>query len=194
MKKSTLFKILTLFLTFVITLSSSGCIYSLLMHNKEKQLQEALEIQKEKKALADALVPEIEGYIFEALPRTTRSEWKSKGFKTFDDFFRGGGRFYSVEKTNLENEVEYWIYPYLEPNVDQIEPLGYVMRSEAQNKYFEVFPNFYKEAITYINGEYFILQFMLNVNPSPHWVGAGAIALFLLDFEIFCLHFSRLIS
>ncbi len=186
MKKSAMFKILTLFLTFVIFSCCSGCIFALADYFNEKDLQEALEIQKEKKALADALIPEIEGYTFEAKPDThftwKEGRWESQGFKTFEDFFRGGGLFDCLEKYDLEKVKEYWIYPYDPPNADKIEPLGYVIPTKEQKKYFEVFPRFFSQNIAFINGEYFIFQYM-ETTSTGHTFGAGAIALFLLDFE-----------
>ena len=111
MKKSSIFKILTLFLTFIIFSCCSGCIFAIADYFNEKDLQKALEIQKEKKALADALVPEIEGYTFEAKPDThftwKEGRWESQGFKTFEDFFRGGGLFDCLEKYDSEKVKEY---------------------------------------------------------------------------------------
>ena len=185
MKKGTLFKILTLFLAFVVFSFCSGCFYSLVIHNNEKKLQEALEIQKQKKASADALVPEIEGYTFEARLTSyfsSREDWESQGFKTFEDFFRGGGLFDSLEKINSEKVKEYWIYHNDLPSVYKTDPLGYVIPTEVQKKYFEVFPNFFNQNISFINGEYFICQYM-EAGSTGQRFGAGAIALFLLDFE-----------
>ena len=186
MKKGTLFKILTLFLTFVIFSCCSGCLYSIVMYYNEKELQEALEIQKEKKALADVLIPEIEGYTFEARPYayfSSKEDIDSQGFKTFEDFFRDGGLFDSLEKINSEKVKEYWIYPYDPPNADTIKPIGYIIPTEAQKKYFEVFPHFSSKKISFINGEYFIYRYMETASTGTQTFGAGAIALFLLDFE-----------
>jgi len=187
MKKSSIFKILTLFLTFVIFSCCSGCIFAIADYFNEKDLQKALEIQKEKKALADALVPEIEGYTFEAKPDThftwKEGRWESQGFKTFEDFFRGGGLFDCLEKYDSEKVKEYWIYPYDPPNADKIEPLGYVIPTKEQKKYFEVFPQFFSQNIAFINGEYFIFQCMEETSTGVQTFGAGAVALFLLDFE-----------
>ena len=84
MKRKTLFKILTLFLTFVIFSCGSGGLFALglqLKENEERH-QHLIEKQKERKAQADALIPEIDGYIFEALPQdafVNQEDWESKG-------------------------------------------------------------------------------------------------------------------
>ena len=59
MKKSSIFKILTLFLTFVIFSCCSGCFLSFVAYTNEKKLQEALEIQKEKKLWRMHLFPKL---------------------------------------------------------------------------------------------------------------------------------------
>ena len=90
MKKSSIFKILTLFLTFVIFSCSSGCIMGIIENDLKKDTQRRIEIQKERKAQADALIPEIDGYIFEALPQTAfanQADWESKGFLDSSSFF-----------------------------------------------------------------------------------------------------------
>ena len=93
MKKSTIFKILTLFLTFVIFSCCSGCLFALSLQLKknEERRQHLIEKQKERKAQADALIPEIDGYIFEALPKaafTDQADWESKGFFDIFTFFK----------------------------------------------------------------------------------------------------------
>ena len=102
MKKGTLFKILTLFLTFVIFSCCSGClIFAIARESKEKDIQRWIEIQKERKAQADALIPEIDGYIFEALPQyafVDQADWESKGFIDQHNFFNWSKSFYYFYK------------------------------------------------------------------------------------------------
>ena len=184
MKRKTLFKILTLFLTFVIFSCCSGCFYSLVMHNNEKKLQKALEIQKQKKASADALIPEIEGYAFEARPYayfSSKEDIESQGFKSFDDFFRNGDVLFQwQEKQISENRKSFWIYPYAIGKHD-VESIGYVIPTEKQEAYFELFPSAYLPNVVFINDEWFICRAMDSETYSSSC--AGAIALFLLDFE-----------
>ena len=183
MKKSSIFKILTLFLTFIIFSCCSGCFLSFVDYIKERKLQKVLEIQKEQKALADALVPEIEGYIFEAVPMDAfknQEDWESQGFKTFADFFRSGDMFEYNVKKDAKNTEQYLIYPSLTGKHEK-EPIGYVISKEEHKKYFEVFPETSTSNVLFFNGEYFIYHGM--VGDSYAGDRAGAIALFLLDFE-----------
>ena len=88
MKKGTLFKILTLFLTFVIFSCCSGCfVESCIVSCRDKQeakrKSEFLERAKAKKAEADAFIPQVDDYILELKLRTcfeSKEEAYNEGF------------------------------------------------------------------------------------------------------------------
>ncbi|MBE5765409.1 MAG: hypothetical protein E7339_07455 [Clostridiales bacterium] len=183
MKKSSIFKILTLFLTFVIFSCCSGCIFAIADYFNEKDLQKALEIQKEKKALADALVPEIEGYTFETRPESYflgKEDWESQGFKIYSIFFASRDSFECRLERISENIEKYCVYRYQSNKID-LDQIGYVIPTEEQKAVFEIFPIFVTQSILYINEEFFLYSEMYS--ELYGWNAAGAIALFLLDFE-----------
>ena len=75
MKKSAIFKILTLFLTFVIFSCCSGCfvescIGSCMDKQEAKEKAKFLERAKAKKAEADAFIPQVDDYILELKSKT----------------------------------------------------------------------------------------------------------------------------
>ena len=200
MKKSTIFKILTLFLTFIIFSCCSGCLFALglqLKENEERH-QRLIEKQKERKAQADALIPEIDGYIFEALPKAAfanQEDWESKGFLDWGRFYGS----YVYENYGYDQKTEkddnfYYITilyhndPSNNQNVTELLKLS-VEKYEYENKM-----NKFKElfqfttdympigSIHYQNGEYFFVLEMqlLDIARAPLY---GPPALFLLDFE-----------
>ena len=199
MKKSTLFKILTLFLTFLILISCSGCFNC--KRPGEKFRDTAVEIQKKNKKLIDAFAPEIQGYIYEALPYAAflnEEDSSYQGFKRCSKFFDEGGLFKVLEKTSSENVIEYWIYSDdihniypVNQNIDvgnfysvnavneNLEPIGYIIPTEYHNEIFGLFPGFYW--ISFINGEYFLcLKMSISLDRR---IIEGMAILFLLDFE-----------
>ena len=178
MKKKTLFKILTLFLTFVIFSCCSGC---LTLYFNHKKLQEALEIQKQKKASADALVPEIEGYTFEARPTSyfsSREDWESQGFLRYDDFVdENKGYEYELIFTNLaDGSIKITIRHFLEEGGNYI-----IIPTEQEEKYGTVFPGGYRYLAC--NEEGFIMIEMEEVFCGSFKSSKGGIGVFLVDFE-----------
>ena len=184
MKKSSIFKILTFFLTFVIFSCCSGCL-TLISYTHKKDVKEDIQEQKQKKALADALVPEIEGYTFEALLQfavDNPEDIEKQGFLYYWDFMKE--EYACVKENNSENIEEYWVYPSM---IDiqsrtKADSLGYVIPSEYHKKIFEVFPESFSYPVIEYNDKYFYLsQMSFSLKSSKS--GAGALALFLLDFE-----------
>ena len=186
MKKSSLFKILTLFLTFVIFSCSSGC---LTLYFNHKKLQEALEIEKQRKELADALIPEIEGYTFEARPAryfASKEDIEIQGFKTIDGFFDGNkANNYYLEITELEGggrKVVIKQYNYSNEGDNHI--INYIIISPEQERNFgEIFPVFPRHPYFIYNGESFIARYMEEVFAGRYKSSWGGIALFLINFE-----------
>ena len=87
MKKSAIFKILTLFLTFVIFSCCSGCfvescIGSCIDKQETKEKAKFLERAKAKKAEADAFIPEVNDYIFEVKQKSF--------FKSDEEAYKAG--------------------------------------------------------------------------------------------------------
>ncbi len=187
MKKSSIFKILTLFLTFVIFSCCSGCLYTLIKKNNEEHRQRCVEIQKQRKAQADALIPEIDGYIFEALPQdafVNQEDWESKGFIHQHNFFNWGKSFhyyYKKQKTETSFIVTVRttsgkVFNKIIIDINEYE--------ERLSKYFEIFSEYTagEESIINKDGEFFLVSWMPykqeGMQPLP-----GSPALFLLDFE-----------
>ena len=185
MKKSTLFKILTLFLTFVIFMNCSGCLISLILYNSEKEKQETMQFlvekQKERKELADTLVPDIEGYTFEILPKEAfndQEDWESKGFLDDYSFLT----FYTERTQYYKHNIDY--SPF---RISIISPQGTTVSEISEErlmKYFEIFPNSpgYGMETIYKYGEYFLLASMTAVKYRFYYLEFPP-ALFLLDFE-----------
>ena len=185
MKKKTLFKILTLFLTFVIFSCCSGCFLYLINKKNEERHQRLIEKQKERKAQADALIPEIDGYIFEALPKAAfanQEDWESKGFFDIDTFFKedtGIEYFFNIKETDL-----YYLGTVCLANDGKICYEITIAKNDYEErltKYFEVFTSLSVRSteIICIEGIFFLIYFM------PYYSGylEGPPAFFLLDFE-----------
>jgi hypothetical protein len=189
MKKGTLFKILTLFLTFVIFSCCSGCLFALglqLKANEEKR-QHRIEVQKQRKAQADALIPEIDGYIFEALPKyvfADQADWESKGFIVYRNFFNWDKSFYYYyvkQKTETSFIVTVRtnrgkVFNEIKIDINEYE--------ERLSKYFQVFSD---QGATEVNiitmdGEFFLVFWMPFIQDEMQPLYAPP-ALFLLDFE-----------
>ncbi|MBE5765407.1 MAG: hypothetical protein E7339_07445 [Clostridiales bacterium] len=187
MKKSSIFKILTLFLTFIIFSCCSGClIFAIAKESKQKDIQHWIEIQKERKAQADALIPEIDGYIFEALPQdafVNQEDWESKGFIHQHNFFNWEKSFYyyyNKQKTETSFIVTVRtnsgkVFNKIIIDINEYE--------ERLSKYFKVFPLTSATELEIINmdGEFFLVSWMPYKQVGRTL--AGPPALFLLDFE-----------
>ena len=188
MKKSAIFKILTLFLTFVIFSCCSGCIiFAIAKESKQKDIQRWKEIQKERKAQADALIPEIDGYIFKALPQdafVNQEDWESKGFIHQHNFFNWGKSFYyyyNKQKTETSFIVTVRtnsgkVFNKIIIDINEYE--------ERLSKYFEIFSEYAagEESIINKDGEFFLVSWMPYKRVGMRNL-AGPPALFLLDFE-----------
>ena len=107
MKKSTVFKILTLFLTFVIFSCCSGCVESCVHEKRAKDKAEFLERARVKKAEADAFIPQVDDYILELKLRTcfeSNEEAYSEGF--FNLYDPGAGMYnYNFGYTHSEEKT-----------------------------------------------------------------------------------------
>ena len=185
MKKSSIFKILTLFLTIIIFSCCSGCIFALADYFNEKELQEVLEIERQRKEQADALIPEIAGYTFEAIPYSRfegSKDWVSQGFHKGISFFDPLKiREYYLKITALEDGSKK-ITVKRENYLDDWQ--NYVIMSPEQvQKYGELFPVFSGASYFIYNGESFIAPSMETVALSEWMEGSGATALFLVNFE-----------
>ena len=188
MKKSSIFKILTLFITFVIFSCCSGCIiFAIAKESKQKDIQRWKEIQKERKAQADALIPEIDGYIFEALPQdafVNQEDWESKGFIHQHYFFNWEKSFhyyYKKQKTETSFIVTVRtnsgkVFNEIIIDINEYE--------ERLSKYFEIFSEYSagEESIINKDGEFFLVSWMPYKREGMRNL-AGPPALFLLDFE-----------
>ena len=188
MKKSSIFKILTLFLTFVIFSCCSGCIiFALAKKSKQKDIQHWIEIQKERKAQADALIPEIDGYIFEALPQDAfinQEDWESKGFIHQHNFFNWGKSFYYYYE---KQETETSFIVTVRTNSGKVFNKIIIDINEYEerlSKYFEIFSEYTagEESIINKDGEFFLVSWMPYKQEGMRTL-AGPPALFLLDFE-----------
>ena len=190
MKKSTVFKILTLFLTFVIFSCCSGCIIFALAKKskqKEKDIQHWIEIQKERKAQADALIPEIDGYVFEALPKDAfkdQADWESKGFLTHREFFnwnKGPFCYYIYEKTDLHFMIT---IKWQDGTIFKKIVLERKEYDERMSKYFELFSErpITEGQVIHKYDEYFLLSYMPDEQSGMRDLDAPP-AIFLLDFE-----------
>ena len=184
MKKSSIFKILTLFLTFVIFSCCSGCLYSLIKKKNEEKHQHRIELQRQRKAQADALIPEVEGYTFEALPQVAfanQEDWESKGFFDIFTFFKEDTEieyFFDVKETDL-----YYLGTVCSDNDGKICYEITIAKNdykERLTKYFEVFISVYVRMteIICIDGIFFLICWMHEYNYLD-----GPPAFFLLDFE-----------
>ena len=213
MKKSTLFKILTLFLTFVITLSSSGCeILRVLRGGPSDVRLSMVEKQKERKELLDSFIPEVEGYIFEALPKDIfdgEEDWKSKGYLTWREFvdrrhmlsiIKKESNHYEVsvaDHTELYFETEFCkitiAKDIFEKQIGRFEGLydiefthTYIIDYEAMTQtYYGEFFNGYAH---YKDGEYFVVLAMNHYREKYFYI-SGPPALFLIDVENNALHY-----
>ena len=112
MKKSTIFKILTFFLTFVIFSCCSGCfvescIGSCMDKQEAKDKAEFLERARVKKAEADSFIPQVDDYILELKLRTcfeSNEEAYSEGF--FNLYDPGAGMYnYNFGYTHSEEKT-----------------------------------------------------------------------------------------
>ena len=115
MKKSSLFKILTLFLTFVIFSCCSGCfvescIGSCMDKQREKEKAEFLERARAKKAEADSFIPQVDDYILELKPKTY-FENEGKAIEA--------GYFYPTQK--IWNKDEWFLGVYFPPPYESVE-------------------------------------------------------------------------
>ena len=191
MKKGTLFKILTLFLTFVLFSCCSGCfILTIARENKKKDIQRWIEIQKERKAQADALIPEIDGYIFEALPKyvfADQADWKSKGFLEHTDFILRGSEYnYYCHTIKTDNHYTFNVkLHYTNGSSPGDIDIGKIIIDKQEyekrlSKYFEIFPQV--GAIFCYDNTFFILFWMPMLQDGMRDLYAPP-ALFLLDFE-----------
>ena len=193
MKKGTLFKILTLFLTFAIFSCCSGCLFALglqLKENEERH-QRLIEKQKERKAQADALIPEIDGYIFEALPQSAfanQEDWESKGFLGYDDLLENNGQkceyYCNFIKTDECYIFDIKLYRVNGGYQDDID-IGKIIidkqeYEERLSKYFELFSEC--GATFCYDNTFFILFWMPMLQDGMRDLYAPP-ALFLLDFE-----------
>jgi len=197
MKKSSIFKILTLFLTFVIFSCCSGCIMGIIENDLKKDTQRRIEIQKERKAQADALIPEIDGYIFEALPQTAfanQADWESKGFLDYHAFLENNEQrceYYSLfTKTDEFYTFDIKLFRINGIEQDDVD-IGkiFIDRQEYEerlSKYFEIFPT---EGVVFCyDNNFFILFWMKTVQDIMFSLPAPP-ALFLLDFEKNSMHY-----
>ncbi len=121
MKKSTVFKILTLFLTFVIFSCCSGCfvescIGSCMDKQREKEKAEFLERARVKKAEADSFVPQVDGYILELKPysffESEKEAIAAAYFYPNQSIKYKGEYFLRVDFSPPYESVELYIYPY----------------------------------------------------------------------------------
>jgi hypothetical protein len=187
MKKSSLFKILTLFLTFVIFSCCSGCLFVLCLQLKENEerRQHLIEKQKERKAQADALIPEIDGYIFEALPEAAfanQEDWESKGFLDNGSFFnwrKESYYYYEKQETELNfifnvKTQDHELFNRITIKKDEYE--------ERLAKFFEVFSECtaFEESIICKDGEFFLVSWMPYISRGELY---SPPALFLLNFD-----------
>ena len=187
MKKSAIFKILTLFLTFVIFSCCSGClIFAIAKESKQKDIQRWKEIQKERKAQADALIPEIDGYIFEALPQdafVNQEDWESKGFIHQHNFFNWGKFHYYYKKQKTETSFIVTVRTNSGKVFNEII-IDINEYEERLSKYFEIFSEYAasEESIINKDGEFFLVSWMPYKRVGMRNL-AGPPGLFLLDFE-----------
>ena len=187
MKKSAIFKILTLFLTFVIFSCCSGClIFAIAKESKQKDIQRWKEIQKERKAQADALIPEIDGYIFEALPQdafVNQEDWESKGFIHQHNFFNWGKFHYYYKKQKTETSFIVTVRTNSGKVFNEII-IDINEYEERLSKYFEIFSEYSasEESIINKDGEFFLVSWMPYKRVGMRNL-AGPPGLFLLDFE-----------
>ena len=195
MKKSTVFKILTLFLTVVIFSCCSGCFLSFVAYTNEKELQELLEIERQRKEQADALIPEVEGYTFEALPQVAfanQEDWESKGFLDWGRFYgtfiyENYGYDHRFEKD--DNFYYFNILYHNDPSNNQnviellklsVEKYEYENKMNKFKELFQIKSDYSPEGgVYYHNGEYFFVLEMRMLDKALY----GPPALFLLDFE-----------
>ena len=193
MKKSTVFKILTLFLTFIIFSCCSGCIMGVIENDFKKDTQRRIEIQKERKAQADALIPEIDGYIFEALPQTAfanQADWESKGFLDSSSFFNWSKESYYYYKKQ-ETELNF-IFNIKSQDGELFNKIT-IEKDEYEEKlakFFEVFSECtaFEESIICKDGEFFLVSWMPSAEDGM-WFLKAPPALFLLDFEKNTMHY-----
>ncbi len=193
MKKSSIFKILTLFLTFVIFSCSSGCIMGIIENDLKKDTQRRIEIQKERKAQADALIPEIDGYIFEALPQTAfanQADWESKGFLDSSSFFNWTKESYYYYKKQ-ETELNF-IFSVKSQDGELFNKIT-IEKDEYEErlaKFFEVFSECtaFEESIICKDGEFFLVSWMPSAEDGMWFLNAPP-ALFLLDLEKNSMHY-----
>ena len=195
MKKSSIFKILTLFLTFVIFSCCSGCFLSFVAYTNEKELQELLEIERQRKEQADALIPEVEGYTFEALPEVAfanQEDWESQGFLKGSNFFeKYQADEYILDVIEYEDGSKKFTIRNLYDSNDLNESEKYVITSpEQEQKYGSNFPIFTAYNYIVCNGESFILRWMETVWAGTQREGSGTCALFLVDFENHTLYYA----
>ena len=189
MKKSTLFKILTLFLTFVIFTCCSGCYLISCIYNSYKERKTTMKIEKERMRIADTLVPEIDGYIIEAKPVAVfenKEDYEKQGFLKGGDFFREyQTNEYRHEITKLEDgsiKVEVFSIVVVEQNKEYILLDYIIISAEEEKKHGVLFPEFIYCSYFVFNGEPFIVRKMEKLQ-FGEYVSSGSIAFFLVDFE-----------
>jgi len=200
MKKSSIFKILTLFLTFIIFSCCSGCFITCLKfveYNNEKELQELLEIERQRKEQADALIPEVEGYTFEALPEVAfanQEDWESQGFLKGSNFFEKLNPFKTEsEFTTLEDgarKITISLINRIEGK-EELTPLGYIIITpEQEEKYGSLFPDFGSYHFGIYDEQPVFFRYMKILSNGWSYEGGGVHALFLVDFENHTLYYA----
>ena len=197
MKKSTVFKILTLFLTVVIFSCCSGCFLSFVAYTNEKELQELLEIERQRKEQADALIPEVEGYTFEALPEVAfanQEDWESQGFLKGLNFFEKLKPFETKsEFTTLEDGARKITISSVNriEGKEELTPLGYIIITpEQEEKYGSLFPDFGTYHFGIYDEQPVFFRFMKVLTKGWGYEGGGVYALFLVDFENHTLYYA----
>ena len=210
MKKSAIFKILTLSLTFVIFSCCSGCLLYLINKKNEERHQHLIEKQKERKAQADALIPEIDGYIFEALPKAAfknQEDWINNGYFDLSSFLWGNGSLiyeygitiynYDIKKQDdcYIVQVRYWDRKLDEDGICEdlkitIEKTVFEDKIDKFINLFNIKQDYtFSGHIGFIKGEYFMtleMRFLQEISRAGLY---GPPALFLLDFENNSMHY-----
>ena len=187
MKKSIMFKILTLFLTVVVFSCCSGCFLYLIRKDNEEFHQHLVETQKQRKAQADALIPEIDGYIFEALPQAAfanQEDWESKGFLDYNAFRIPGLEYrYYCEITKND---EYYMFNvklhYRRESSPEDVNIGKIVigKQEYEERLLKLFELFTRHGgVVCYDNNFFMLVWMSVYSRYLE----GPPALFLLDFE-----------
>lgn len=175
MKKGTLYKILTLIIAFAAFSCCSGCV---------RWRAEGAQMQAERKAIAEALEVEIEGYSFFA------SHNKTEGYFHYDDMFgKENNQNYYYER----EEDDLFVTFLIKTDYRTVAHKIVIQKDEYYErlgKYFEFFSEIgYQGDVICYDGEVFLVSWMI---PEPlTWAMDvnGPPAFFLVDFEKNTIHY-----